>query len=262
MHRQVQAERVSLERPGWALRVYVGRGSLHSFPPPLPFMPLSFFLCFHVPLTLPSLHPHPSGKLERGGGRWPQVLTAQVIVGTILGCEGRGPPPLACCSGKALVPEQEASWEESAVGPTGTHLGTSALGSTDKGPSGRFTPAHNLFPPEPASHFERRTKKDQCFLPPSLGTLQAHTEQERQVRSSLTQGLCLAKFSFEVKDQGLLPSPPPHILSILHSLHFHTPSLNHQGVPGLESQVPFSVPGPHPGRRGEEEMSRQCNSAI
>lgn len=40
-----------------------------------PFMPLSsFFLCFHVPLTLPSLHPHPSR--EAGERRRPLATGA------------------------------------------------------------------------------------------------------------------------------------------------------------------------------------------
>lgn len=67
----------------------------HPFPSPPPFIPLSsFFLCFYVPPSL--LHPCtliPPRKLERGGGCWPQVHTAQVIVDTILACEGRGPSP-------------------------------------------------------------------------------------------------------------------------------------------------------------------------
>lgn len=94
--------RVSLERPEWTHR-FVTLGSkglsggdvhtilshhlLHSFHCPLSFSVSTSPSLFH-PCT-----PIPPGKLERGGGRWPQVLTAQVIVDTILGCEGRDPPP-------------------------------------------------------------------------------------------------------------------------------------------------------------------------
>lgn len=96
---------------------------LHS-----PCCPLSF--CFHVLLTLPSLHPIPPGKLERGGGRWPQVLTAQVIVGSVLGCEGRDSPTPACSSGLTSW-ERAAGWKElclrTAVGPMSTQPMTNAL---------------------------------------------------------------------------------------------------------------------------------------
>lgn len=61
----------------------------------------------------------PPGKLERGGGRWPQVLTAQVIVGTVLGREGRD-PSLGRFLQKGLDTglasrERDASWKESSV---------------------------------------------------------------------------------------------------------------------------------------------------
>lgn len=96
-----------LERPGWThplatwgakglsggdIRTVPSRHLLHSF------HLSSFFLCFHIPSLSQPCTPIPPGQLERGGGRWPQVLTAQVIVGTILGREGREPPPPACSS--------------------------------------------------------------------------------------------------------------------------------------------------------------------
>ena len=103
---------VSLERPELTHRFVtwdsrgLSRGDVHTI--------LSHHLLhsFHCPLsfsvsTSPSLFhpctPIPPGKLERGGGRWPQVLTAQVIVGTVPGCEGWGPTSPACSSRRGLT---------------------------------------------------------------------------------------------------------------------------------------------------------------
>ncbi|XP_070116342.1 potassium voltage-gated channel subfamily KQT member 4 isoform X4 [Equus przewalskii] len=99
--------RASLERPGWThlFVTWASRGDVHTT------LPHHLLHSSHCPLsfsvsTSPSLFhpctPIPPGKLERGGGRWPQVLTAQVIVG-ILGYKGREPPPPACSSRRGLT---------------------------------------------------------------------------------------------------------------------------------------------------------------
>nr|XP_020042683.1 potassium voltage-gated channel subfamily KQT member 4 isoform X3 [Castor canadensis] len=79
--------RASLKRPGWTHLFYHLRlqGSererrypYHPFLSPPPFMPLSSsFSVSSSPSLFHPCTPIPPGKLERGGGRWPQVLTAQ-----------------------------------------------------------------------------------------------------------------------------------------------------------------------------------------